>query len=173
MKNNFKIAVIGPPGSGKSTLAKEISLSLGIKHIELDNLAWGENWYRMTAEEMMGNFKVQAAEGGWVSDGLYQEVRDEVIDNADLIVFVNTKLFTCVLRVVKRCLQRIFTQESVCNGNKESLKTFLKPNGMFWYTFKKYKWYQDNLKQFPADKIITCTCKECVLESLQLRGKGI
>jgi adenylylsulfate kinase-like enzyme len=35
------IILIGPMGAGKSTIARMIAQTLGIEHIELDNLRWG------------------------------------------------------------------------------------------------------------------------------------
>lgn len=157
MSKHSKICVIGPPGSGKSTIAKNVATVLGLHYIELDSLVWEHGWHRIRDEALVAKLTPQLKDSGWVADGMYQDLLDVLNESADLIIFMKTGLLTCVYRVLKRSLRRIISKEILWNANTESLKTLLKPNGMFWYTFKSYNWYKNNLRRFPQQKLIKCT----------------
>ena len=47
----YRINVIGTSGSGKSTFSSELSKALSIKHIEMDKVFWGKDWYWPSDDE--------------------------------------------------------------------------------------------------------------------------
>lgn len=116
-----RIAVVGTSGSGKTTLAEQISLRLGIPHVELDALHWQANW----AEAPLDLFRSRTAEAlageVWVTDGNYSKVRDIVWRRADTVVWLDYALPLVLWRVTWRTLRRIATREELWNGNRETL----------------------------------------------------
>lgn len=46
-----KILILGTSGSGKSTLGSQLSDLSGIKHTQLDELHWLDNWANRGPEE--------------------------------------------------------------------------------------------------------------------------
>lgn len=120
-----RIAVVGTSGSGKTTLAAQISQILAIPHVELDMLHWEPNWIEVSDEVMRSQVIQALLPQRWVVDGNYSNVRDLVWGKADTVVFLDYCLLVVMNHLLWRTLWRSVTQQQVCNGNQESLKTAL------------------------------------------------
>jgi adenylate kinase family enzyme len=116
-----KIAVIGPSGSGKTTVARQLAEQHGLPHVELDALHWGPNWTECAADEFRARVKRALSEVGWVVDGTYHgKLGDSVLEQADLVVWLDLPLRVVARRVCVRTLRRIRTREELWNGNRET-----------------------------------------------------
>jgi adenylate kinase family enzyme len=137
-----RINVAGISGSGKSTLGQHLARTLGVPYVELDALFHGPGWTEPTDEEFKETIRA-AIDGhdGWVIDGNYHSrVGDLVLDQAELLVWLDFPLRTCIPRLVRRTLKRLRTKEDLWgSGNRERLWTaFFMPNSLLHWTIKSY-----------------------------------
>ena len=117
----MKIAVIGPSGSGKTTVARQLAERHALPHVELDALHWGPNWTECPADEFRARVARALSEAGWVADGTYHgKLGDSVLEQADLVVWLDLPLRVVARRVCGRTLRRIRTREELWNGNRET-----------------------------------------------------
>ncbi|MDY7079719.1 MAG: adenylate kinase [Chloroflexota bacterium] len=139
VKCDQRIAVVGTTGSGKTTLARRISQCLSISHVELDALHWGPNWTPIPLE-LFRDRTAQALSGDtWVVDGNYSKVRDIIWSRADTIVWLDYALLVILTRLMWRTLRRIFTQEELWGGNRESfLAQFSTRDSILLWAFRTY-----------------------------------
>ena len=143
-----RIAIVGATGSGKSTLASQISVRLGIPHVDMDELNWLPNWTNTTDDEFI--VKVQAALSGesWVTAGNYRRVRPIVWGRAELLVWLDYPLPYVTVRLLKRTLRRIITREELWSGNRESFRTqFLHRDSLFLWLFQTHPRHR---REYPA-----------------------
>jgi hypothetical protein len=110
-----RISVKGSSGSGKSTVAAELAGRLGLTYIELDALHHGPNWSEPTAEEFRAIVRqaMDVAPAGWVVDGNYDsKLGDLVVDEADMIVWLDLPISVKFPRVWRRTMHRIWKDMS-------------------------------------------------------------
>ena len=118
-----RISVKGTSGSGKSTLAPELARRLGLTYVELDALHHGPNWSEPTDEEFRGRVReaMNGATEGWVIDGNYDsKLGDLVVDEADVIVWLDLPLSVKWTRVWRRSMHRVRNEVELWNGNRET-----------------------------------------------------
>lgn len=128
-----RIAVHGK--GGKTTLSKALAKKFGLVLIEQDAIRHQANWversyedHKVVLEEMM-----ESAAHGWVSDGNYRAVRDEVYSRVETIIVLALPLRVMMWRTFKRTLRRAITREELWNGNRENpIEGFFSPNGVVW-----------------------------------------
>lgn len=133
------ISVVGTSGSGKTTLARQISQLLDIPHVELDELHWEPNWVEVSDEVMRSRVKIALTGDRWVVDGNYSEVRDIVWGRADTVIFLDYSFPVVISRLFWRTMWRSFTQQQVCNGNRESLrKAFFDRDSILLWALQTY-----------------------------------
>lgn len=154
----MKIWIIGTPGSGKTYLAEILSLHYNLTHIELDALVWERNWQRASESEICAKYKKLSYDIHWVCDGNYAELIPHILSDADILLWVNTSFVRSFYQALFRSIKRIFAGEILWNGNKESLYTLFKFNGMFWYSSLSHIRIKKDLCQiydiFPGPKIV-------------------
>ena len=118
----YRVAVIGTTGSGKSTLARQLAQKLMCKCVDLDDLVWDTNWVippnavlRQRVDDTLQPDK------RWVTSGNRALVQDIIWGRADTLVWLDYAFPIVLWRLTTRTLRRISTQETVCNGNRETL----------------------------------------------------
>lgn len=144
----LRIVVVGSTGSGKTTLAAQLAEAFEIPHIELDALYWGPNWTEPPPEEFRQ--RVQAALNGpcWVTDGNYSTARDIIWQKATILVWLDYSLPLIWSRLFRRAFQRVYHQEELWNGNKESWRgQFFSRDSLFLYAYTSR---QKHHKLYPA-----------------------
>ena len=141
MNCTSKILVIGTSGSGKTTLARKLSKILKIKDIELDALFWKENWVQSEPDEFREKIKNAIKnENGYVIHGNYNKVKDLTWGNVDTIIWLDYSRLIVMVRVLKRTVSRIITQEELWSGNKETFRnSFLVKDAIVFWAWTTYK----------------------------------
>lgn len=117
----MNILIIGPPGSGKSTLANQLAKRHDLNHIELDSLQHGKNWQPASKDELRQAVRREIVKGGWIVDGNYiSTFGDELIDKADVVIWLDYSFPFVFQRLLRRTLKRTLTHTELWNGNRES-----------------------------------------------------
>jgi adenylate kinase family enzyme len=103
-----RVAVIGGTGSGKTTVSRRLAQRLDVQHVELDALFWKPGWVMRSAEEFRPIVEAALDSGGWIADGNYRSrLGTLVLDQADLVVWLDLPLRTKFWRILRRTLRRV------------------------------------------------------------------
>jgi len=119
----MKIAIIGYSGSGKSTLARRLAEIYQIPVLFLDTVQFLPNWAVRDEAEGRSLVRQFMQNEAWVIDGNYDKFfREERMEQADTIIFLNFPRTVCLGRAFKRYLQyRNTTRESMAAGCREKM----------------------------------------------------
>ena len=140
----FRLVVIGVSGSGKTTPARKIACKLDLPHIELDALYWEANWQGASRPVFRGRVQEATAGGARIVDGNYSQSRDIVWSRATHLIWLDYSLFTIMRRVLWPTLCRLFTQQQLWSGNRESLSATFGRNSIVWYAFTSHRRQRGN-----------------------------
>jgi adenylate kinase family enzyme len=134
-----RINVCGTTGMGKTTLASRLGETLGIKHVELDFVYWGENWSHPQMEGFRKDVRKALQDDAWIVDGNYSKSRDIVWENVETVIFLDYAKIIPMWRVTVRSLHRIITRERVWGKNVETFDgAFLSKNSLFRWLMSTY-----------------------------------
>jgi adenylate kinase family enzyme len=135
-----KVAVMGGTGSGKTTVSRLLAQRLGVPHIELDALFWKPGWVMPTAEEFRPIVEASLDPDGWVVDGNYRHrLGTLVLDQADLVVWLDLPFWTKFWRILRRTIRRIRTREVLWGTNVDTWRgAFLSRDSLFWWLVKTH-----------------------------------
>lgn len=102
----MKLLIMGNSASGKSTLALRLSRSLGVKHLDLDTLAWQADTSeptRLALDESARAIEacVEGAEH-WVVEGCYTDLLSLLGARASHLVFLDLPVETCLRNATQR-----------------------------------------------------------------------
>ncbi len=132
--------VIGAAGAGKTVFASLLAARLGLPHIELDALHWGENWQEPDLETFQNEVAAALAGDAWVVDGNYSKVRQVIWERVQVVVWLDYPLSLTLWRLLKRSLKRVWTRELLWGKNRETLRgQFLERDSLFLYNFQTFK----------------------------------
>ena len=131
--------MIGVSGSGKTTLARQIARRLSLPHVELDALYWETNWQAASRPVFCRRVQEATAGDGWVGDGNYSQSRDMVWSRATHLAWLDYGLATVLARVLWRTACRVFSQQELWNGNRESFRGIFGRDSIIWYAFTSHR----------------------------------
>ena len=83
---------------------------------------------------------MREASDGWVVDGNYGRLRDQVLEQADTVVWLNLPWRVMLWRVLKRTFRRAWDKQQICGENTESWRQVLSTKSLWW-------WYIAHRKQ--------------------------
>jgi adenylate kinase family enzyme len=149
-----RIAVIGATGSGKTTVSGVLAERFGVPHVELDALFWNAGWTETPPIEFKQRVIAALGTDGWVVDGNYRgRLGTFVLDQADLVVWLDLPLRTTLWRVLRRTLRRLRTRELLWGTNVESWRgSFMSRDSLLWWALKAhFRWRQtpQRLARYP------------------------
>lgn len=122
-----RVWVVGNSGSGKTTLARSLALRLGAPHVELDSIFHQPGWTPLPDDEFRARVESVAAGDTWVLDGnYYVRLGAESLRRADTIVWLDFPRSTVMRQLVRRTLLRGLLRKELWNGNRESLRNFVR-----------------------------------------------
>ena len=135
-----RIIVIGTTGSGKTTFARALANRLGVPHGEQD--AWNHepNWQPAPLPRFRAQVDLFTSGRAWVMDGNYGKARDIGWARADTLVWLDYPAWVVYPRIVRRTFLRVLTRQPLWNGNRETWRGALAPDGplrWFWRTHWK------------------------------------
>ena len=138
---NFRrVVIIGTSCSGKTTLARTMAAALAVPHIELDALHWLPEWTPRPLAEFRALTSETVAAERWVLDGNYSKVRDIVWGRATSLIWLNYSFPLIFRRALARTVQRVFWQEELFSGNRESFRqSFLSRDSILWWVVTTYQ----------------------------------
>ena len=96
-----RVHIIGSGGSGKTTLGRQMAEVLDAPCYELDNIGY-DNHAKRSLEERLHDVRQIAAQAQWVSEGAYLWWTDDLLRNADIIVWLDLPWTLCYRRIVLR-----------------------------------------------------------------------
>ena len=132
--------IIGTTGAGKTTFGKALAVKLGATFTELDALHWHADW--TPAEDFTAQVEQALEAERWVVDGNYRKVQELVLARADTVIWLDYSFGTKLWRLFLRTCRRVFVQETLWNGNAETIRnSFFSRNSIFVWFFKTH-WRQ-------------------------------
>ena len=150
-----RIVVIGVTGCGKSVLAEKLAQKLDLNFIELDALYWKPGWVDSDLEEFHQKVEEATRAPAWALAGNYNNARDLIWPRAEAVIWLDYPFPLVFERLVKRTLQRWWTQESLWGTNYErllpQLKIWSKNSLFYWqvYSYRRHKWFYPQLIASP------------------------
>ena len=124
-----RVRVVGTSGSGKTTFARRLAEALDVRHLELDAVFWDADWTRRDAAEAQALIRAFVAESdGWVADGNWHARLDDLLEDADTVVWLDYPRRIVMQRVVRRTLSRGLGRTELWHGNRENLANLLRPD---------------------------------------------
>ncbi|HKE75497.1 MAG TPA: shikimate kinase [Acidimicrobiales bacterium] len=149
-----RVSVVGNSGSGKTTLGRGLAAALGVPFVELDGLVHQPGWTELPTDEFRAAVRTVVAGDGWVVDGNYGRVRDLVWDRADTVVWLDLPRWRVMRQLVGRTLRRGVTRQELWNGNRESLRNFVRRNpeeSIVVWAYTNHDRYRDRYAALSAD----------------------
>lgn len=136
-----RVAVLGPSGSGKSTVGRTLAATLRVRFVELDALHWGPGWTEASPEELRARVEPIVQSDAWVVDGAYRgKLGDLVLEQADVVVWLDLPLSVWLPRLVQRTLVRARRRETFLNGNRETLRSaFASRDSLILYALRTHR----------------------------------
>jgi len=137
VKRGHRFVVIGTTGSGKTTVAAALAEARGVPHIELDALHWQPDWIEADDDVFRARVRdaLAAATTGWVVDGNYLEIVEDLIwPAADTIVWLDLPFRVVMARLSRRTARRMRTREELWGtDNREQVSTlFTRDSIIVW-----------------------------------------
>jgi adenylate kinase family enzyme len=124
-----RIRVVGNSGAGKTTFARVLADRLGVGHLELDAVFWDAGWSKRDPEEARGLIREflgsRQTTAGWVADGNWDEPRAGLLDDADVLVWLDYPRRLVTARVVRRSLERVVLRRELWHGNRERARNLV------------------------------------------------
>jgi adenylate kinase family enzyme len=116
---------------------------MGVPHVELDALFWNAGWQETPAQEFMERVAAALDADGWVADGNYRgKLGTWVLDQADLVVWLDLPLPITISRILRRTVRRLHTREQLWGTNVETWRdAFLRRDSLVWWAVKThFRW---------------------------------
>ncbi|BDH61828.1 DNA topology modulation protein FlaR [Lysinibacillus sp. PLM2] len=134
-----RIHIIGSVGSGKTTLARTLSTKSKVQHYELDNVVWKRERsgneirdIRRSDEERDEYLNNIVNLNVWIIEGVHHKWVTPSLDNADLIIFLDTKYSIRIVRIIRRfILQKLGIEKANYKPTFKMFKQMFRWNAYF------------------------------------------
>lgn len=133
-----RVIVIGTTGSGKTTFARTLAGTLGVPHGEQDAWYHQPGWVPAPLASFRARVAAFTAGPAWVMDGNYSKARDIGWAHADTLVWLDYPGQVVFWRVLTRTLRRVLGRQELWNGNRETVRGALSPEGPVRWFFRTH-----------------------------------
>ena len=152
MKNHRRILVYGVTGSGKTTLARRIGETTGLPwHSVDDEVGWLPGWIERPLEDQVHIVSQLVAADSWVMDTAYGRWLGLALARTDLVVALDYPRWVSLTRLVRRTARRVFSGETVCNGNVETWRKVLSSDSILVWHFRSFSRKRSRMDTWEAD----------------------
>ncbi|CAE7210761.1 ubiB [Symbiodinium sp. CCMP2456] len=146
------ISIVGCCCTGKSTLAHTLAKIKGVRHIELDSLAWLPGWQNRDREEFKAMLSQQIqeakAQGGFTIDGNYFNATGGFVwDEVEVVVWLDLDFWVVLTRAVWRTLKRMICRIECCNGNYEHPGLLFTGDSVITWVIKVHHLQEEKLRR--------------------------
>ena len=118
-----RVLVVGSSGAGKTTMAVALAARLGLPHTELDSLWHGTGW--VPRPEFERDVEAMLATGRWVTEYQYRLVKDRLLAQAQVAVWLDHPFPLVAARLLRRSVIRAVTRRAYWHGNRENVAMWL------------------------------------------------
>jgi adenylate kinase family enzyme len=133
-----RVVIVGATGSGKTTFSRALAAALKIRAQDLDDLHWLPGWKTRDSDDFLARVAQVAAEDGWVVAGNYSKTRAALWPRAQAVIWLDYPFYLVFWRLLRRSVLRIVDQNTICNGNTESLRLFFSKDSIMIWLFKSF-----------------------------------
>jgi adenylate kinase family enzyme len=125
-----RILIFGNSGSGKSTIAKKLCEAKGLAHLDLDTLAWQHTvppQRKPLDESLISIQNFIDVNQGWVVEGCYADLLEQLLPFCDEIVFMNLPIAACIANAIQRPWEpHKYESKEAQDANLEMLMEWIK-----------------------------------------------
>ncbi|MEU5846802.1 adenylate kinase [Saccharopolyspora shandongensis] len=146
-----RIVVYGVTGSGKSTAASRISRATGLPWHSVDDLTWEPDWIQIPTHEQRDKIHDICTQQQWILDSAYGQWLDIPLARADLIVALDYPRWLSLSRLLRRSIARVINRTTVCNGNRETIRTLLAHDSILRWHFRSFRTKRARIRQWAAN----------------------
>ncbi len=101
-----RIHIIGGPASGKTTLARRLGAGLGLPVYHLDTVCYeGPLYVRRHLQMRLADVSRIASEAAWITEGTHIWWTDELLRQAEIILWLDTPWPIALWRIFLRCFE--------------------------------------------------------------------
>ena len=104
-----RVVVYGNGGAGKSTLARTVADAMGGTHIELDVLAFSDDYAHVAMADLRAGVLLAIAADRWVAEGMHRDELDVALEKADTFVWLDLPRRTIARRLGGRVVTQLVT----------------------------------------------------------------
>jgi adenylate kinase family enzyme len=134
-----RILIYGVTGSGKTTLARRMGELTGLPWHSVDDLTWEPNWVVVPTDEQRRRIEEICAGEEWILDTAYGKWREIPLARAELIVALDYPRWLSLSRLIRRTLARLVDRRTICNGNRETLRTLFARDSIVLWHFQSFQ----------------------------------
>ncbi len=143
-----KIVIVGTSGCGKTTLGRKLAKLTGHTLVDLDSIYWLPNWTPRPDDEFFALLQKEVSSDSWIICGNYSRAREQIWGQADMIIWLDLPLLTCLWRGFKRSLVSFITQRPCCNGNYETAARLFGKDSILLWIYSTYKRRKNSYAKF-------------------------
>lgn len=147
-RDTRRIFVYGVTGSGKTTVAERLSEITGIAWHSVDELTWEPGWVPVPADEQRRRLEAICARPEWILDTAYGDWLDVPMSRAEVIVALDYPRWFSLQRLLRRTLTRLVDRQTVCNGNRETLRVLVARDSIIVWHFTSFRRKRDRIRRW-------------------------
>ncbi len=140
----------GVTGSGKTLLAGRLSEVTGIPWYSVDDLTFRPGWEAVPLDEQVAAITEICSRDEWILDTAYAKWLEIPLSRAEVIVGLDYPRWVSFGRLLRRTVARVVDGRSICNGNRETLRTTLSRESILLWHFRSFARKRKRIREWVA-----------------------